>query len=70
MDEPECMVMFATEFDTDEFLIAIVDRGNAVKMDFKSIRCNDDGTEYRQVGNFLAEQNRYLGISFCSTECI
>ena len=39
------MVMFATEFDTDEFLIAIVDRGNTVKMDFKSIRCNDDGTE-------------------------
>lgn len=44
-DEPECMVMFATEFDTDEFLIGVVDRGNAVKMDFKSIRCNDDGTE-------------------------
>lgn len=39
------MVMFATEFDTDEFLIGVVDRGNAVKMDFKSIRCNDDGTE-------------------------
>ena len=39
------MVMFATEFDTDEFLIGVVDRGNAVKMDLKSIRCNDDGTE-------------------------
>lgn len=43
-DEPECMVMFAA--DADDLLIGVVDRGNAVKMDFKAIRCNDDGTEH------------------------
>ena len=43
-DDSECMVMFASDFDTGERIIGVVDRGNAARMDFREVYFSDDGT--------------------------